>query len=80
MQPKAAAPAELYLDKMRHYQNLLVALEGVQKATQSLAQGYSAEFIVADLEASITAIGQLTGAISSQQVLDHIFAQFCIGK
>jgi tRNA modification GTPase len=38
------------------------------------------ELIAADVREARDALGELTGRITSEDILDRIFAEFCIGK
>lgn len=56
-------------------------------ARQSIAQAIDAaqrrrgdELVAEDLRRSVDAIGELTGAVSADEILDNIFSKFCIGK
>jgi tRNA modification GTPase len=42
--------------------------------------GIEPELIAVDLRAAADALGEITGVITSDEVLDQIFAEFCIGK
>jgi tRNA modification GTPase len=38
------------------------------------------EFIAVDLRSSLDAIGEIVGKTTTEDLLDRIFSQFCIGK
>jgi tRNA modification GTPase len=40
----------------------------------------SGEFLSMDLQDCLAALGEITGQITSQEVLNNIFSKFCIGK
>ena len=40
----------------------------------------SEEFLLADLHAARASLGEIVGAHTSEDVLQHIFERFCIGK
>ncbi len=50
--------------------------QSLQAAQQNLAQ----DFWTIDLKSSVEALGQITGAVLTEELLDNIFARFCIGK
>jgi tRNA modification GTPase len=68
------------ITKMRHYQALSTAREHLQHAEASLRDHLSAEFIALDLRAALDAVGEVTGDVSSDDILNMIFSSFCIGK
>jgi tRNA modification GTPase len=53
------------------------ALADAQRATQD---GATEEFVLADLQRARTAFEELTGARTPDDVVNHIFERFCIGK
>jgi len=65
---------------LRHQTALLRAKEALSSAAGSVAASLSGEFVAVDLRASIDALGEITGAISTDDILDRIFREFCIGK
>jgi tRNA modification GTPase len=59
-------------------------LEEIRKAFEDalevLEQGFSEEVLAEEIRRAIPVIGQLTGEIRSEDILDDIFSRFCIGK
>jgi tRNA modification GTPase len=53
-------------------------LEGARAAAQQAAM--SEEFVLADLHAARGSLGEVVGSDTSEDVLQHIFEKFCIGK
>ena len=78
-QNRQARP-EIFIDKIRHWSSLNTAHEHIDLALQSLYKKLSAEFISVDLRAALDAMGQITGQVTREDVLNNIFAKFCIGK
>ncbi len=56
------------------------ALEALERAYAGATTAALAELLVEDVRAAQDAIGEMTGAVTSEEVLDALFAQFCIGK
>ena len=68
------------ISNVRHYEALSRALEAIRRVKQGLADGISGEFLSMDLQDCLNALGEVTGQITSQDVLNNIFSKFCIGK
>ena len=68
------------ISSTRHYEALLKAQAAIQRVTDGLAMQISGEFLSMDLQDCLTALGEITGQITSQEVLNNIFSKFCIGK
>ncbi|NOY60897.1 MAG: tRNA uridine-5-carboxymethylaminomethyl(34) synthesis GTPase MnmE [Calditrichaeota bacterium] len=66
--------------KVRHRDILRRARDYLENAKKSLSSNLSSEFVAFDLRAALDAIGELTGQVTSEEILDDIFANFCIGK
>ncbi len=65
---------------LRHAAAFERALQGVEQATQSIEAGSAGELVAVDLRIAADALGEITGAITTDEILERIFAQFCIGK
>jgi tRNA modification GTPase len=50
------------------------------KAAQNLRNGMPLEIISVDLNDGLSALGEITGETTTEEVLDQIFSQFCLGK
>ena len=68
------------ISNIRHYEALTRADEAIQRVQEGLAAGVSGEFLSMDLHDSLNALGEVTGQITSNEVLHSIFSHFCIGK
>jgi len=65
---------------VRHTQCLEKAKEALQKASDSCAKAMPVDFITIDLKESVLSLGEITGELVSQEVLNTIFSKFCVGK
>jgi tRNA modification GTPase len=52
----------------------------LRQAEQAVREGLGYEFAAVNLRAATDAIGQVTGEMTAQDVLDGVFSRFCIGK
>ena len=68
------------ISNIRHYEALTRADEAIQRVQEGLAAGISGEFLSMDLHDCLNALGEVTGQITSNEVLHSIFSHFCIGK
>ncbi|MCW5515564.1 tRNA uridine-5-carboxymethylaminomethyl(34) synthesis GTPase MnmE [Muriicola sp. Z0-33] len=71
---------ETIVTNSRHYDALLKALEEIQKVQQAMADGLSGDLIAIDVRQALYHFGEITGEITSDDLLGNIFANFCIGK
>ena len=68
------------ISNTRHYEALVRAQEAIKRVQEGLLMQISGEFLSMDLQDCLSALGEITGQISSQEVLNNIFSKFCIGK
>ena len=66
--------------RARQEDTLRRVLDSLQHAQQTLEDGLAAEFIAVDLHGALATLGELTGATTREEVIQGIFARFCIGK
>ncbi|MYG39709.1 MAG: tRNA uridine-5-carboxymethylaminomethyl(34) synthesis GTPase MnmE [Nitrospira sp. SB0677_bin_15] len=74
-----AAPSVL-VTRLRHKASLEQAHRAVEEAMLSLERKESGECVALDIRAALDALGEITGAVSTEYILDRIFQYFCIGK
>ena len=64
----------------RHRDCLRRALDSCDLVHQTMTAGLAPEYMAVDLRAALRAIGEIIGAENVEDILDSLFAQFCIGK
>jgi len=69
-----------WLTRLRHKEALEQARDSFGKAEAGMRQGLSMEFIAFDLRQGVDCLGEIIGEVYSDEVLDRIFQEFCIGK
>ena len=74
----SAAP--VFINRLRHRVSLEEAVEGLDQAIESMNNRVSLEFVAPDVKRSLAILGELVGETTSEEILDHIFSEFCIGK
>ena len=65
---------------VRHYQSLQETYQSLQHALDSLLQNNTGDFLAQDIRHALAALGEITGEITTDDLLDNIFSKFCIGK
>ena len=68
------------ISNARHYAAICRAHEAIVRVQQGMADGLSGELLSLDLQDCLSALGEVTGQITNQEVLSNIFSKFCIGK
>ena len=68
------------ITNVRHQSALVRSNEALTQAIDSVKSGREAECLAVDLRTAADALGEITGVITSDEVLDRIFSEFCIGK
>lgn len=64
----------------RHESQLHRAHEATQKARLAIDDDWSLEVVAMELRIAVQAIGEIVGKTSTEDLLDKIFSQFCLGK
>ncbi len=64
----------------RHFDALKRAKNSLNSAIESLKSRKSGEFVVFDLRCGLDALGEITGEVTTEDILNNIFSKFCIGK
>ncbi len=75
-----AHPQTTVISNLRHYEALQRALVAIEHVQEGMDAGLSGEFLSIDLQDCLQQLGEITGRITSQEVLNNIFSRFCIGK
>jgi tRNA modification GTPase len=74
-----APPGEL-VATLRHREALQKCLEGLTRALDGAAAGAEREFLAADIRWAVDSLGEITGETTTEDILERIFSNFCIGK
>ena len=71
---------EAVIFRTRHRDAARRAKADVSRAEEALVNGSPLEIVACDLAAAAAALAEITGEITSEDVLDKVFADFCLGK
>ena len=74
------AESEIAISRQRHRDALAQALRALKAARESALKTMPPEIVAVDISAAADALGAITGEVTSEDVLDKIFREFCIGK
>ncbi len=72
--------ASTVVQNVRHVQALEATVESLLSARQGLESGISGEFVAMDIRQALHHLGSISGDISTEDLLESIFRDFCIGK
>jgi tRNA modification GTPase len=79
-QVKTVKTGDVMVTNIRHYQNLLQTHEALERVLQGMDEGITGDFLAMDIRQSLHFLGEITGTITTDQLLANIFGKFCIGK
>lgn len=65
---------------VRHFEALTHAHESIERVKVGLDNLISGDFLAQDIRECLMYLGEITGEISNDEILGHIFKNFCIGK
>ena len=71
---------DVCITNIRHKECLQKAVNSLNAGMNSLESGASQEYIAFDVREAASALSEITGEVTSEEVLNHIFSRFCIGK
>ena len=72
--------SSVMISNARHYEAITRAHEAILRVQEGLISGLSGEILSLDLNDCLSALGEVTGQITNEEVLHNIFSKFCIGK
>jgi tRNA modification GTPase len=71
---------DVVVSNIRHYEALTHAQAALLRVIEGLSQHISGDFLSQDIREALHYIGEITGHISTDEILGTIFSRFCIGK
>lgn len=74
------SPDQSLVTTVRHYNALADSAKALEKVIDAITAGVSGELLAFEIRHALTALGEITGEITTDDLLDHIFSKFCIGK
>jgi tRNA modification GTPase len=71
---------DVLVTNLRHYQKLVETRQSLQRVATGLATGVTGDFLAMDIRQALYHLGEITGEITTDDLLANIFSKFCIGK
>lgn len=71
---------EVIISNVRHLQALQRAASALESAEGAILSGLTQELVALDIRLAVHHLGEITGEITTDEVLGNIFSKFCIGK
>ena len=72
--------SDIVVSNIRHYEALKKAQTAIQRVIDGLEMNISHDFLSQDIRECMHFLGEITGTISTDEILGVIFERFCIGK
>jgi tRNA modification GTPase len=77
---KEVKAGDAIVTSLRHYQSLVQTHEALERVLGGLTGDVTGDLVAMDIRQALHYLGEITGAITSDDLLDSIFSKFCIGK
>jgi tRNA modification GTPase len=74
------SPGDSLISSQRHREILKQTLSALERAAASISADASEEFVLIDLQEGLRHMGEITGEVTVDDLYQHIFSNFCIGK
>lgn len=71
---------DVIVTNARHYEALSLAGEAITRVDEGLQTGLSSDLVAQDIRQVLHYIGEITGEVTTDEILGNIFSKFCIGK
>lgn len=76
----AVKQGDVLVTNLRHYQKLTETQAALARVLDGLNTDITGDFLAMDIRQSLHHLGEITGEITSEDLLANIFSKFCIGK
>lgn len=76
----ATGSSRSIVTNLRHYEALVKTQESLEAALHALENQITGDFVAMDIRRALYHLGEITGEITTDDLLGNIFSKFCIGK
>lgn len=80
VQPGKELQSSVVVSSVRHRDELTKTKQSLKEALSGLYSSLPIDLVAVDLRTALDHIGEITGHVTSEDILDRIFREFCIGK
>lgn len=77
---KQVNTGDVVVTNMRHFQNLSRTNDALSRVLFGMDMQVTGDFLAMDIRQALHFLGEITGAITTDDLLANIFSKFCIGK
>ncbi len=71
---------DVVVTNIRHVEALQKTNESLEKVLDGIDNPVTSDFLAMDIRQALYHLGEITGSVSTDDLLDNIFSKFCIGK
>jgi tRNA modification GTPase len=71
---------DVVISNIRHYNALKSASEGLSRVSEGLSSSLPSDLLAQDIREALHFLGEITGEVTTDEILGNIFKNFCIGK
>ena len=71
---------DVLVTNLRHYQNLKQTNDALDRVLSGMDSGITGDFLAMDIRQALHYLGEITGQVTTDDLLANIFSKFCIGK
>lgn len=79
-QVRTVKTGDVMVTNMRHFHSLQQTHDALQRVLDGMSQGVTGDFLAMDIRQALHFLGEITGTITTDDLLKNIFSKFCIGK
>ncbi|TZF84609.1 tRNA uridine-5-carboxymethylaminomethyl(34) synthesis GTPase MnmE [Pedobacter sp. BS3] len=72
--------SETLVTNLRHVEALRQTENSLQRVLQNIDNPVTSDFLAMDIKQALHYLGEITGTVTTDDLLDNIFSKFCIGK
>jgi tRNA modification GTPase len=71
---------DVLVSNIRHLEALQKTEESLNRVLQNIDQPITSDFLASDIKQALYYLGEITGQVTTDDLLETIFSKFCIGK